>query len=346
MPTFRDTNHLYEVLDALFQRMAEREEVANGLLAGGFVLRFRYREPDGQVTIDLRESTLTWVFGETDLSPDLEMIQSGDTAHLFWLGRLNIPRAIATRKVVSRGPVTKALKLLPAVKPAYAIYPQVLRDLGYEDLVPVAEPRRGRGWGDWLSRLAALWRIPRRRGTHSPAEFAGRRTHGIPLVEEAPEERLAYRDQGLPTAEPDLKREMLSRMWLVRAFEEQISTAWARGEVPTEAIHLSIGQEGVAVGVCFALRAEDLIATTHRGHGHMLAKGADLFGMMAEMLAKANGLCGGKGGSMHVTEAEVGAIGANGIVGASPLVAAGAAHASRLGDTGQVAVAFLGDGAT
>jgi pyruvate/2-oxoglutarate/acetoin dehydrogenase E1 component/TPP-dependent pyruvate/acetoin dehydrogenase alpha subunit len=343
MPTFRDTDHLYEVLDALFRRLSEHEEAADGLLSGGFVLRFRYTDPVGQATIDLRDPPVTWVFGETELAPDLEMSQSADTAHKFWLGRLNIPRAIATRQVVSRGPVAKALKLLPAVKPAYAMYPQVLRDLGYGDLVPV-EVGPDRRWRDWLSRLSRLLRFqPRRRGT---GDLEARRTHPIPLMVEAPEEGLAYRDQGLPKEEPELKREMLSRMWLIRAFEEKISAAWARGEVPTEAIHLSIGQEGVAVGVCFALRAEDLIATTHRGHGHMLAKGADLSGMMAEMLAKADGLCGGKGGSMHVTEAEVGAIGANGIVGASPLVAAGAAHAARLGDTGQVAVAFLGDGAT
>jgi 2-oxoisovalerate dehydrogenase E1 component len=139
---------------------------------------------------------------------------------------------------------------------------------------------------------------------------------------------------------------MLRRMELIRAFEEVLSRAFARGEVPTEAIHLSIGQEGVAVGVCFALRADDTIATTHRGHGHMLAKGADLDGMMAELLGKATGLCGGKGGSMHVTDARVGALGANGIVGASPLIAVGAAHSARQRRSGQVAVALMGDGAT
>jgi 2-oxoisovalerate dehydrogenase E1 component len=151
---------------------------------------------------------------------------------------------------------------------------------------------------------------------------------------------------GLPTEPAALALEMLRRMCLIRAFEEQLSAAWARGEVPTEAIHLSIGQEATAVGVCFALRDDDYVATTHRGHGHMLAKGADLDGMMAEMLGRATGLCGGKGGSMHVTDASVGAIGANGIVGASPLIAAGAAHASRLAGHDRVAVAFLGDGAT
>ena len=128
MAYFRDIDHFYEVLDAFFRRLAEREELVEPLLAGKFVLRFRYTDPDGQVTIDLRKGPLNWVFGETELRPDLEMIQSADTAHQFWLGRLNVGRAIATRRVVSRGPVTKALKLLPAVKPAFAVYAETLRE--------------------------------------------------------------------------------------------------------------------------------------------------------------------------------------------------------------------------
>ena len=103
-----------QVLDAFFQRLSEMPDIAEALLAGKFVLRFRYREPEGQVTVDLRQAPITWVLGETDLEPDLEMIQSADVSHQFWLGRVNIPRAIATRKVISRGPVAKALKLLPA----------------------------------------------------------------------------------------------------------------------------------------------------------------------------------------------------------------------------------------
>ncbi|MBT3217607.1 MAG: hypothetical protein HN348_00815 [Proteobacteria bacterium] len=170
--------------------------------------------------------------------------------------------------------------------------------------------------------------------------------HRIRLVDEFIPTKRSFRDLSLPTDEEGLKWEMLRRMWLIRAFEDKLSAAYAAGEVPTEAIHLSIGQEAVAVGACFALRADDYIATTHRGHGHMLAKGADLYGMMAEMLGKSDGLCAGKGGSMHVTDAGVGALGANGIVGASPLIAIGAAHSAQQRGTDQVAVAFLGDGAT
>jgi len=107
-----------------------------------------------------------------------------------------------------------------------------------------------------------------------------------------------------------------------------------------------VGQEASAVGVCFALRDDDCIASTHRGHGHMLAKGAPVDRMMAEIFGKVDGLCSGKGGSMHVTDARIGALGANGIVGASPLLATGAALAFSSRQSDQVAVAFLGDGAT
>jgi len=346
---FRDTAHLYEVLGAFFERVAGRQEVAAGLLAGGFVLRFRYTDPEGQVTVDLRDAPLSWTFGETELQPDLEMIQSADVAHRFWLGRLNLTTAIATRRVVSRGPVAKALRLLPAVRPAYPLYVETLQELGYGAMIP-AEPR-GAGRLVSLGRralraLSGLGRPRRGRRRAAPSDAATLASHRIPLVERDAETSRAYRDPGLPTEPAALRVHMLRRMLEIRAFEQIVSEANARGEVPTEAIHLSIGQEATAVGVCFALRADDAVATTHRGHGHMLAKGADPYGMLAEILAKADGLCGGKGGSMHVTDASVGAIGANGIVGASPLIATGAAHAARLAGEDRVAVAFLGDGAT
>lgn len=135
-------------------------------------------------------------------------------------------------------------------------------------------------------------------------------------------------------------------MYLIRCFEETLSAEFAAGNVPAEALHLSTGQEATAVGACFALRPDDYMTTTHRGHGHMLAKGADLNGMMAEILAKSTGLCKGKGGCMHVTQASIGALGANGIVGASGAVAIGAALSSKQRGSGQVALTFLGDGAT
>jgi pyruvate dehydrogenase E1 component alpha subunit len=133
-------------------------------------------------------------------------------------------------------------------------------------------------------------------------------------------------------------------MALIRAFETQVSELYRDGEVPGF-VHTSLGQEAVAVGVCAALRPDDYLATTHRGHGHCLAKGADVDGMMGELFAKANGLCGGKGGSMHVADPTRGILGANAIVGASLPLATGAGLSSKLRHQDRVAVAFFGEGA-
>jgi 2-oxoisovalerate dehydrogenase E1 component len=347
MPVFRDTDHLYQVLGALFDKVAAEPAVADRLLKGNLVVRFRYKDPEGVATIDLREAPITYTFGESDLKADVEMIQSGDTSHQFWLGKLNVARAIATRKVVSRGSVPKALALLPAVKPAFEIYPQVLRELGYDELIPV-EKKRGERRGErkegWVARLFGR----RRSAGVAEIDDVALNRHFIPLLEEVPEDlgRVEVRAQQLPTDRAALKKEMLRRMRLIRAFEEALAEAFANAELPTEAVHLSIGQEATAVGICFALEAEDYMATTHRGHGHMLAKGADIKRMMAELFGKQDGLCKGKGGSMHVTEAAVGALGANGIVGAPFLIATGAALSIWQQGSDRVAVAIAGDGAT
>jgi pyruvate/2-oxoglutarate/acetoin dehydrogenase E1 component/TPP-dependent pyruvate/acetoin dehydrogenase alpha subunit len=350
MPVFRDTDHLYQVLGALFERVAARPAIANRLLEGNLVVRFRFTDPEGVVTVDLRRVPITYTFGPSHLQPDVEMIQSADTAHQFWLGRLNVARAIATRKVISRGSVPKALALLPAIRPAFDIYAQVIRELGYEEMLPAEKGERKKARkkpkAGWLARLLRKgWKA-----TIGPADidYEALNRHFIPLVKDLPDDfwHVEMRAQELPTGETALKIEMLRRMRLIRAFEEALAKAFAQGELPTETIHLSIGQEATAVGVCFALRADDYMTTTHRGHGHMLAKGADVRGMMAEMFGKQTGLCKGKGGSMHVTEAAVGALGANGIVGAPYLVAAGAALSAWQQASDRVAVAFSGDGAT
>jgi TPP-dependent pyruvate/acetoin dehydrogenase alpha subunit len=133
-------------------------------------------------------------------------------------------------------------------------------------------------------------------------------------------------------------------MALIRAFERRVSELYRDGEVPGF-VHTSLGQEAVAVGVCGELRADDYMATNHRGHGHCLAKGADLNGMMAELFARADGLCRGKGGSMHVADPARGILGANAIVGASVPLAVGAGLSSRLLRQERVSVAFFGEGA-
>jgi TPP-dependent pyruvate/acetoin dehydrogenase alpha subunit len=138
--------------------------------------------------------------------------------------------------------------------------------------------------------------------------------------------------------------ELYARMCLIRAFEQRVSSLYRGAEIPGF-IHTSLGQEAVAVGVCAALRDDDWIATTHRGHGHCLAKGADVEAAMAELFGKATGLCKGKGGSMHIADPRKGILGANAIVGASLPLATGAALSSRLLGRDDVSVAFFGEGA-
>ncbi|MBS1864217.1 MAG: thiamine pyrophosphate-dependent dehydrogenase E1 component subunit alpha [Actinobacteria bacterium] len=139
-------------------------------------------------------------------------------------------------------------------------------------------------------------------------------------------------------------RELFATMCLIRAFELEVAKLYRDGEIPGF-VHTSLGQEAVAAGVCGSLREDDYLATTHRGHGHVLAKGADLDGMMAELFGKASGLCGGRGGSMHIADPGRGILGANAIVGAGMPLATGAGLASKLMGQGRVAVAFFGEGA-
>jgi pyruvate dehydrogenase E1 component alpha subunit len=137
---------------------------------------------------------------------------------------------------------------------------------------------------------------------------------------------------------------LLRTMHRIRAFEEAALRAQAEGLV-LGAIHPSIGQEAVAAGVCGGLATDDLLLSTHRGHGHTLAKGADPLAMMRELLGRAGGTCGGKGGSMHIADFGVGMLGANGVVAANIPIAAGAAHAVKLQGGSQVVVCIFGDGA-
>ena len=137
---------------------------------------------------------------------------------------------------------------------------------------------------------------------------------------------------------------MYRKMVEIRRFEEHVWDVYTRGLMPGLA-HLYIGEEGVAVGACAALRDDDYITSTHRGHGHCLAKGARLEPMMAEIMGKEAGYCRGKGGSMHIADLSMGNLGANGIVGGSFGIATGAAWSAKLRKTDQVVVCFFGDGA-
>ena len=135
------------------------------------------------------------------------------------------------------------------------------------------------------------------------------------------------------------------RMFTIRAFEERVEKEFAAGNIPGFA-HVYLGQEASGVGVCHDLTDDDLIGSTHRGHGHCIAKGCDVKGMMLEIMGKAGGLCGGKGGSMHIADLSKGMLGANAIVGGAPPIAVGAALTQKYRKTGRVSVAFSGDGAS
>jgi TPP-dependent pyruvate/acetoin dehydrogenase alpha subunit len=137
---------------------------------------------------------------------------------------------------------------------------------------------------------------------------------------------------------------LYERMSRIRAFELAVADLHKRGLIPG-ATHLYIGQEAVAVGACAALRDSDKITSTHRGHGHLIAKGADVSRMMAEILGKRTGYCGGKGGSMHICDSRLGILGANGIVGGGIAIATGAGLADAILDRDEVTICFFGDGA-
>lgn len=137
----------------------------------------------------------------------------------------------------------------------------------------------------------------------------------------------------------------LTAMTRIRAFEETAVAALEQGLYPGF-IHPSIGQEAVPVGVCAHLTHADALLSTHRGHGHTMAKGASPTAMMCELFGRVGGVCGGKGGSMHIADFKVGMLGANGVVAANILIGVGAAHALRLrGESGRIVVVFFGDGA-
>ena len=134
-----------------------------------------------------------------------------------------------------------------------------------------------------------------------------------------------------------------TRMRTIREFEERVAVEFATGDVPGF-VHLYAGEEASGVGVCMHLDDQDRIISTHRGHGHCIAKGCDVKGMMLEIFGRKEGLCGGKGGSMHIADVSKGMMGANAIVGGGPPLACGAALAAKTLGTGKVSVTFTGDG--
>ncbi|GAH18538.1 unnamed protein product, partial [marine sediment metagenome] len=143
---------------------------------------------------------------------------------------------------------------------------------------------------------------------------------------------------------PEKLIDMLIKMYKIRFFEEKVDYLFALGLVHGT-MHLSIGQEAVAVGAISTLKPDDYILSTHRGHGHCIAKGADINLMMAEFLGKETGYCRGRGGSMHIADVEKGNLGATGVVGGGIPIASGVGLSIKMRKTGQVVICFFGDGA-
>jgi TPP-dependent pyruvate/acetoin dehydrogenase alpha subunit len=187
-----------------------------------------------------------------------------------------------------------------------------------------------------------LWNAaPKQRAEVPVASFRALAHHEAP--------RPARRDDPMqslsPNLPPDTQREMLRRMLAIRRFEERASTDYLAGKI-YGVVHCYIGEEAVAVGVCSALDRGDRIISTHRGHGHCIAKGADLDRMMAELYGRQTGYCKGKGGSMHIADFGIGMLGANGIVAGGIAIVTGAGLAAQMEGKGGVAVSFFGDGAS
>ena len=143
----------------------------------------------------------------------------------------------------------------------------------------------------------------------------------------------------------DLAKQMFTNMWKIRRFEQEVFEFYKNGQMAGLA-HLYIGEEAVAAGACAAIEARDYIGSTHRGHGHLVARGADMGRMMAEILGKETGYSKGKGGSMHIMAMDLGILGANGIVGGGIPIATGAGYSAKYRGTDQVTLCFFGDGAS
>jgi TPP-dependent pyruvate/acetoin dehydrogenase alpha subunit len=168
-------------------------------------------------------------------------------------------------------------------------------------------------------------------------------SHSNAVTPDIATQEASSRAQAAPSRD-DLLR-MFGTLWQIRTFEDEVQRLAAAGEVPGFP-HLSTGQEAVAVGVCSQLAREDLLFTSHRGHGHILAKGSDIESTFAEVLGRETGLCRGRGGSMHLVDAANGVMGATGVVAGNLSLAAGAAWAAQALGSKNVSVVFFGDGAT
>ncbi len=330
MTAYRSQAELESLLTELWTRIFAAPEIVAAVSGAPLIAKFRYTDYPTALYIDTKADPPAFYWNpDPPVEADVEMILSSETAHHFWMETLNVPLAIASRKIIPKGSVQKALKLIPALKPAFALYPDVLRDAGREDLLAVAKKKK----------RSRKFRLFRRRREKS---FDASVLPAFPALDPPAETPGADSDPGGEKMAGPL--DLLRVMTTIREFETHLAGAFKEGILPTEAIHLSIGQEAVAAGVCLNLKDTDYLNTTHRGHGHIIAKGADLDRMMAEIYGRKAGLCAGKGGSMHVTDSARGILGANGIVGAGYLLAMGAGFSIKMSGSDAVSVVIAGDG--
>ena len=332
MSAFNTKDELVHVLSALWDDIFNTPAITDKISAEKLIVKFRFTDFETDLYIDNKGDAPKYYWDPpNDVAFDVEMIQTSETSHQFWMQKLNVPMAIATRKVVAKGSVQKALKLIPALKPAFALYPEILKRMGKADLLREAPAKKRKRRFKIFAR-----RRPKTYGLDALPLFPIEYTDGTAKAEV---QEISSIDKTV--SEINLLKTMLT----IRRFEQHLSEAFQQGDLPTEAIHLSIGQEAVAAGVCMNLRDSDYLNTTHRGHGHIIAKGADINKMMAELYGKAAGLCKGKGGSMHVTDGSIGILGANGIVGAGYLLALGAGFTIKYYEkSDNISVVIAGDG--
>lgn len=330
MTTFKSQAELENILTELWTQIFDTPDIVKAVSGTPLIAKFRYTDYPTALYIDTKSDRPGFYWNpDPPVEPDVEMILSSDTAHKFWMETLNVPLAIAGRKIIPKGSVQKALKLIPALKPAFALYPAVLKNAGREDLLARGKQKKRRRKFSFFNR--------RRTKTFDESV--------LPPFPDPDPVAATPEGAGVPAVSKDAgPLDLLRVMTTIREFETHLAGAFKEGILPTEAIHLSIGQEAVAAGVCLNLRDTDYLNTTHRGHGHIIAKGADLERMMAEIYGRKTGLCAGKGGSMHVTDSTRGILGANGIVGAGYLLAMGAGFSIKMAGSDAVSVVIAGDG--
>jgi 2-oxoisovalerate dehydrogenase E1 component len=340
MTLYRNKEELESIMSALWDDIFNDPNIVTKVSNEKLIVKFKYSDFQNELFIDLSGDLPKYYWNPGAETPfDVEMILSSDTAHKFWMEDLNVPMAIATRKIIAKGSVPKALKLLPALKPAFALYPSVAERMGRKDLLDSKKQAGVKKFkGAKSGGLFSIFKTRR----HKNIDFSQLPEFPLSLSDE--QSFVARKSTNLKPASMPV---MLETMLIIRSFESHLAEAFKKGELPTEAIHLSIGQESVAAAVCLNLRASDYLNTTHRGHGHIIAKGGDLKRMMAELYGKRDGLCKGKGGSMHVTDGSLGILGANGIVGAGYLLALGAAFSIKhYHKSDDISVVIAGDGST